>query len=287
MYPARSVTASTTAASSTKTGRIARRHLIQQRAAACIAGTAIRMPSAMPAIAIVVTRPMISRRMSRRAAPSARRTPIPAAAARRLRHDGVDASRRQREREQREDPQQPRAAPLAPGGFAEPRRHHLDVDERRFGSSAFGADLGTIDRCAVGAHEQESLRPRRLQQRADRHREHRRLDGAVADVGDDPDHLGAIPEPSCPSAMRFPIGSSPGQYVRAAVSFTTTTFGWPARSCGVNRRPRIKRMPIVSKYRGEAQSTPMGVSVQFGGRTRPGNFADVRLQPPVTGAQLP
>ena len=46
------------------------------------------------------------------------------------------------------------------------------------------------------------------------------------------------PNPPCPTAIGFPIGSSPGQNLLAAASLMSTTFGAPVRSAAVKLRPR-------------------------------------------------
>src|SRR3990170_346539 len=53
-----------------------------------------------------------------------------------------------------------------------------------------------------------------------------------------------------PRRSRFPTGSVPGKYRATAASVTMATFSVPARSAGVNPRPRRIGMRMVSKYAG-------------------------------------
>ena len=47
--------------------------------------------------------------------------------------------------------------------------------------------------------------------------------------------------------IRFPIGSSPGQYFRAIDSLITMPDAVESRSAGPKPRPRVTGMPIASK----------------------------------------
>ena len=49
-----------------------------------------------------------------------------------------------------------------------------------------------------------------------------------------------------------PTGSSPGKYLRARASFTTTTYGAPSTSEAVKKRPRFSDRPTPSKKPGLA-----------------------------------
>ena len=73
------------------------------------------------------------------------------------------------------------------------------------------------------------------------------LDVRVAHDADD-GQQGAFVENS---RRHWPSGSRCCQYVRAAVSFTTSTGG-PSRSASVKNRPRVRRLPVAAKKLGVA-----------------------------------
>ncbi len=96
--------------------------------------------------------------------------------------------------------------------------------------------------------------------------------------------------PSAPTKlMRFPIGLSPAQCVRASDSLITTTGGAPARSRGVNVRPAISGMPIAAKYSGVTMCRFLGSSRPLGLRAgRPSSAKlNVISNPLAGGSDVP
>ena len=114
----------------------------------------------------------------------------------------------------------------------------------------------------------------------------RLIDAGVGNVPTMPTTSAPSPKPPCPTPMRCRSDLRRARTAARQDSLMTTTFGWPTRSCSVKMRPRISRIPSVSKKAGDAQRTPtLDWTAGNGGRS--GNVAVVRLQPSWTGAQLP